>query len=72
MKNVNKGGQRVSKHVELWAKNVFDEWKLFDGFNTTKFIVDLSEDEGSIKDLVDMLSSFILQVAKKDDTFYLN
>jgi len=72
MKNVNKGGRRVSKHVELSAKNVFDEWKLFDGFNTTKFIVDLSKDESSIKDLVDMLSSFILQVAKKDDNLYLN
>jgi hypothetical protein len=25
MKNVNKGGQKVSKQIELWAKNVFDE-----------------------------------------------
>jgi hypothetical protein len=65
MKNVNKGGRRMNKHVELWAKNVFDEWKLFDGFNTTKSIVDLSEDEGLIRDLVNILSSFILQVAKR-------
>jgi hypothetical protein len=45
---------------------------LFRGFDTTKSIVDLFEDEGSIKDLVDMLSSFILQVVKKDGNFYLN
>jgi hypothetical protein len=38
---------------------------LFCGFDTTKSIVDLFEDEGSIKDLVDMLSSLILQVVKK-------
>ncbi len=24
MENVNKGGWRMNKHVELWAKNVFD------------------------------------------------
>jgi len=51
---------------------VFDEWKLFCGFDTTKPIVDLSEDEGLIKDLVDMLSSLILQVAKKDGSLYQN
>lgn len=27
MDNVNKGGWRVSKHVELWGKNIFDEWR---------------------------------------------
>ncbi len=70
MKNVNKRGQEVTKHIELWVKNVFDEWKLFCGFDTTKSIVDLSKDEGLIKDLVDMLSSFILQVAKKDGSLY--
>jgi hypothetical protein len=43
---------------------------LFCGFDTTKSIVDLSKDEGLIKDLVDMLSSFILQVAKKDGSLY--
>jgi len=45
---------------------------LFCGFDTTKPIVDLSEDEGLIKDLVDMLSSLILQVAKKDGSLYQN
>jgi hypothetical protein len=65
LKNVNKGGQKVTKHIELWAKNVFDEWKLFCGFDTTKSIVDLSEDEGLIKDLADMLSSFNFASCKK-------
>jgi hypothetical protein len=35
-----------------------------------KFIVDLFEDEGLIKDLVDMLSSFILRLAKRDGNLY--
>ncbi len=68
--NVNKGGRRINKHVELWAKNAFDEWKVFRGFDTTSSIVDLSKNESSIKNLVDMLSSFILQVAKKDGNMY--
>ncbi len=66
--NVNKGGRRVNKHVELWVKNVFDEWRVFCGFDTKKSIIDLLEDESSIKD---MLSSFILRVAKKDGSLYL-
>ncbi len=27
IQNVNKRGRRMNKHVELWAKNAFDEWK---------------------------------------------
>jgi hypothetical protein len=50
----------MNKYAKLWMKNAFDEWKLFCGFDTTKFIVNLFEDEGLIKDLVDMLSSFVL------------
>jgi hypothetical protein len=47
----------VSKHVELWAMNVFNEWKPFCGFDTTKSI---TKNEGSIKYIEDMLSSFVL------------
>jgi hypothetical protein len=36
----------------------------------TKLIFDLFEDEGSFKNLVDMLSISVLQVAKKDGSFY--
>jgi hypothetical protein len=36
----------VSKHIELWAMNVFNEWRSFCGFDTTKFVIDLFEDEG--------------------------
>jgi len=60
----------VNKHIELWVKNAFDEWRLFCGFDTSKIIVDLSENEGLIKDLVDMLFSFVLQVVKKDGSLY--
>jgi len=59
----------VSKYAKLWMKNVFDEWKLFCGFDTMNFIANLSEVEGLIKNLVDMLSSFVLQVTKKMATY---
>jgi hypothetical protein len=29
MENVNRGGQRASKHVKLWGKNAFDECQCF-------------------------------------------
>ncbi len=60
----------MNKYVELWAMNVFYEWRVFRDFDTRKFIVDMSKDKGSIKDLMDMLSSFVLQVAKKDGSLY--
>jgi hypothetical protein len=41
----------VSKHVKLWAMNVFDEWRLFRGFDTTKSITDMFENEGLITNL---------------------
>jgi hypothetical protein len=53
------------------VKNAFDEWKIFCGLHTTGSIIDLLEDEYSIKDLVDMLSFFVLQVAKKDSNLHL-
>ncbi len=60
----------MSKHVEFWAMNVFNEWIPFHGFDTTKFITNLFEDEGSIKDLEDMLSSFVLYIAKKNGSLH--
>jgi hypothetical protein len=61
----------MSKHVELWAMNVFNEWRLFCGFDTTKFIIDLLEDEGSIKDLEDMMSYFVLYIEEKKMVVYI-
>jgi hypothetical protein len=63
---VNLGGRKVSKHVEFWAKSAFDKWKQFHGLDMTKLIIDISKDEGSIKNLVDMLSTFVLHVVEKD------
>jgi hypothetical protein len=45
MENVNKGVHRASKHVELWARNALDEWRMYDGFDIGKFIVNLLESE---------------------------
>jgi len=58
--NVNKGNQKINNHADSRVKNAFDESKVFRDLGTTKSIVDLSKDESSFKDLVDMLSSFIL------------
>jgi hypothetical protein len=46
------------------------EWKVFWNFDMKKFIIDLFENEDNIKDLMDMVSLFVMQVAKKDDNLY--
>jgi hypothetical protein len=71
VEHVNKRGQRIKKNVELWARNAFDDYKVFHGFDTMKSITYLSKDEFSIKYLVDMISSFVLQVVKKDGNMYI-
>ncbi len=51
-------------------KNAFNEWQVFCDFDMQKSITNL-ENEKFIKYIVDMLSSFVLQVAKKDGSLYL-
>jgi hypothetical protein len=46
-------------------KNAFDEWRVFHGFDISKSIVNLSKHESLMKNLVNMLSSFVLQVEKR-------
>jgi hypothetical protein len=65
IEHVNKRGCKASKHVESWAKNAFNEWRVFYGFNTKKSSVDLSKDENFVMDIVKMLSCFVLQVVRK-------
>jgi hypothetical protein len=48
LENMNKEGWKVNKHVELWVKNAFDQWKVLHGFNTKKSIIDLSKDESYV------------------------
>lgn len=50
-------------------KNVLNEWNLFHGFNMEKSSVDLSKDEDSMMNLMNMFY-FILHVAKKDGSLY--
>ncbi len=57
---------KTIRHVEMWAKNAFDEWWEFWGFNTKKSIANMAEDGKIIMELMDMLAMFICQVAKKD------
>jgi hypothetical protein len=56
---------KMSKHIEFWAMNVFNEWRSFCGFDTMKYVIDFLEDEGSMKDLEDMLSSFVLYIEEQ-------
>jgi hypothetical protein len=65
IKCVNKRGCKASKHIESWAKNAFNEWTIFCGFNMKKSSVDLSNLENFVMDIVDMLSCFVVLVAKK-------
>jgi hypothetical protein len=46
------------------VKNVFDEWKVFCGFDTIQSIVDFSKDESFIKNLVDIMSFFVINYQK--------
>jgi hypothetical protein len=52
------------------VKNAFNEWQVFCDFDMQKSITNL-ENEESIKYMVDMLYSFVLQVAKEDGSLYL-
>ncbi len=69
--NMNKGNHKASKHVKMWINNAFNECKNLWGFNTDKFIINLLDNVNSIKELVEMLALFILQVEKKDGSLYL-
>jgi hypothetical protein len=51
--------------AKLWVINAFNEWRVLRGLDTTKSIANLLKYEYFVKDLVDMISFFILQVAKK-------
>jgi len=39
LENVNEGGHKMNKCIEMWARNVFDEQMKFQDFNTEKFII---------------------------------
>jgi hypothetical protein len=52
-------------HENLWAKNVFDEWKMFHGYDKEKSIEYFSENIDFIKDFVDMLSFFYFASCKE-------
>jgi hypothetical protein len=41
VENINKGCWRINKHSELWARNAFDEWRVFSGLDITISITNL-------------------------------
>ncbi len=58
VENVNKGDGRFNNHVELKWKMYLMNGKFYN-LDTIRSIVDILENESSIKDLVDMLSFFV-------------
>jgi len=70
MENVNKGGQKVSKHAKLWAKNAFNEWKVFCGYDTNKSIIDIFENKDYVKTFINMLSFFCLASSQKNGSLH--
>jgi hypothetical protein len=48
LENVNMGGCRPNKHVEIWAKNAFDEWWQFRGYETNMSIANMLEKEDNV------------------------
>jgi hypothetical protein len=65
MENVNKRGWRVRMHAKLWVKNVFDEWRLFCGYDKENSIEDVFENKDFIKDFIDMLCFFYFASCKE-------
>ncbi len=61
----------MRKHIKLLMKIFFNEWRYLYGYHVKKSIVNISIDEDSIKELVDMLSFFILHVSKKNGSLHL-
>ncbi len=53
-------------------KNAFDQWRIFSDLDTTRSIIDLLENESSIKYLVDIGYAFIFSFAscKKNGSLY--
>jgi hypothetical protein len=63
----------LNKHIKLWVKNAFDEWSMFHGFDIQKplrICLKLKETITRVRDLVNVIFSFVLQVVKKDDSMY--
>ncbi len=71
LENLDKGGHKVNRYGENCAKHAFDKWRKFSGFGTKRSLANVLKDANFIKKLVDMLTLFILQVAKKDGSLYL-
>ncbi|KAL3696192.1 hypothetical protein R1sor_010268 [Riccia sorocarpa] len=67
---VEQGGRRRNKFVDDWGRKRFYEWRRLKKIDCNKSIEDLSE-ESDIREFVDNLTTFFLQVKKKDGQLYL-
>jgi len=70
MENVNKGSWKVSKHADFGQKTFSMNGDFFMILTQQKSLL-IFLNEYFIKDLVDMSSSFVLQITKKDGILYL-
>jgi hypothetical protein len=68
---VNKGHQRLNKHSKIWARNAFDAWHEFRGFDTTKSIAGLSKDLNSIMFWLTCLQCLFYKWQKRIEIYIL-
>ncbi len=59
LKNVNKVGHKMNKHVELLAINAFEKWRNFCGHDIERSIAYWFENEEVVMKLMGMLSLFV-------------
>ncbi|KAL3682593.1 hypothetical protein R1sor_000615 [Riccia sorocarpa] len=69
LENVEQSEPRRNKYSETWARRAFDEWRESRNLDISRTIEDLSE-EVNLRDFIDNLSIFFLQVRKKDGKLY--
>ncbi len=70
LKNVNKGGHKANKHVELQAMNAFEKWRKFCGHDVERSITYWFENEEVVMKPMDMLFLFVFEIVKKVGNLY--
>lgn len=59
-----------TKHVELWAKNAFDDWQKYQGYDIEKFITNISKNKNLIKNFLKCCFCLCCKLPKKNGLLY--
>lgn len=65
---VAKGGHRKSAYLDNWARNRFNDWRIISGITSQDTIEDMFENSCAL--LNEQLSTFFLQVQRRDGKLY--